>query len=102
MIGPNLAVVTLVAPAHLADLGGVEDVAREKALLPARLLAHHHPIKMLYSGLVRNTFYFRIMRLDESRLPYISLLTDPTTGGVTASFAMLAGTVSVGLAISCW
>ncbi len=30
-----------------------------------------------------------LMRLDESRLPYISVLTDPTTGGVTASFAML-------------
>ena len=29
------------------------------------------------------------MRLDEARLPYISVLTDPTTGGVTASFAML-------------
>jgi acetyl-CoA carboxylase carboxyl transferase subunit beta len=28
-------------------------------------------------------------RLDEVRLPYISVLTDPTTGGVTASFAML-------------
>lgn len=28
-------------------------------------------------------------RLDEARLPYISVLTDPTTGGVTASFAML-------------
>ena len=28
-------------------------------------------------------------RLDEARLPYISLLTDPTTGGVTASYAML-------------
>jgi acetyl-CoA carboxylase carboxyl transferase subunit beta len=27
--------------------------------------------------------------LDRARLPYISLLTDPTTGGVTASFAML-------------
>ncbi len=30
-----------------------------------------------------------LMRLDEMRLPYISVLTDPTTGGVTASFAML-------------
>lgn len=30
-----------------------------------------------------------LARLDEARLPYISLLTDPTTGGVTASFAML-------------
>ena len=30
-----------------------------------------------------------LMRLDESRVPYISVLTDPTTGGVTASYAML-------------
>jgi acetyl-CoA carboxylase carboxyl transferase subunit beta len=30
-----------------------------------------------------------LMRLDEARVPYISILTDPTTGGVTASFAML-------------
>jgi len=30
-----------------------------------------------------------LMQLDEARLPYISILTDPTTGGVTASFAML-------------
>jgi acetyl-CoA carboxylase carboxyl transferase subunit beta len=28
-------------------------------------------------------------RLDEEKIPYISVLTDPTTGGVTASFAML-------------
>jgi acetyl-CoA carboxylase carboxyl transferase subunit beta len=27
--------------------------------------------------------------LSEAKLPYISYLTDPTTGGVTASFAML-------------
>ena len=30
-----------------------------------------------------------LARLDEQRIPYLSLLTDPTTGGVTASFAML-------------
>ena len=30
-----------------------------------------------------------LARLAEERLPYLSLLTDPTTGGVTASFAML-------------
>jgi acetyl-CoA carboxylase carboxyl transferase subunit beta len=30
-----------------------------------------------------------LMKLDEARLPYISILTDPTTGGVTASYAML-------------
>lgn len=30
-----------------------------------------------------------LARLDDERIPYISILTDPTTGGVTASFAML-------------
>ena len=30
-----------------------------------------------------------LMRLDRARVPFISVLTDPTTGGVTASFAML-------------
>ncbi len=30
-----------------------------------------------------------LMRLDNAKVPFISVLTDPTTGGVTASFAML-------------
>jgi acetyl-CoA carboxylase carboxyl transferase subunit beta len=30
-----------------------------------------------------------LARLDQAKVPFISLLTDPTTGGVTASFAML-------------
>jgi acetyl-CoA carboxylase carboxyl transferase subunit beta len=30
-----------------------------------------------------------LARLDQARLPYVAVLTDPTTGGVTASFAML-------------
>jgi len=30
-----------------------------------------------------------LAKLDEAKVPYVSLLTDPTTGGVTASFAML-------------
>jgi len=30
-----------------------------------------------------------LARLDEARVPFISVLTDPTTGGVTASYAML-------------
>ncbi len=30
-----------------------------------------------------------LARLDEAKLPFISVLTDPTTGGVTASYAML-------------
>ncbi len=31
----------------------------------------------------------KLTQLSEAKLPYISLLTDPTTGGVTASYAML-------------
>ncbi|MCX7767834.1 MAG: acetyl-CoA carboxylase, carboxyltransferase subunit beta [Flavobacteriales bacterium] len=31
----------------------------------------------------------KLMELSEKRIPYISVLTNPTTGGVTASFAML-------------
>jgi acetyl-CoA carboxylase carboxyl transferase subunit beta len=30
-----------------------------------------------------------LARLDEAKVPFISVLTDPTTGGVTASYAML-------------
>jgi acetyl-CoA carboxylase carboxyl transferase subunit beta len=36
-----------------------------------------------------------LARLDRARLPFISVLTDPTTGGVTASFAML-GDLNIG------
>lgn len=36
-----------------------------------------------------------LARLREARLPFLSILTDPTTGGVTASFAML-GDLNIG------
>ena len=34
-----------------------------------------------------------LSRLDDAKLPFISVLTDPTTGGVTASFAMLGDVI---------
>ena len=37
----------------------------------------------------------RLARLSDARVPYISVLTDPTTGGTTASYAML-GDVNIG------
>jgi acetyl-CoA carboxylase carboxyl transferase subunit beta len=37
----------------------------------------------------------KLARLSDARVPYISIMTDPTTGGVTASFAML-GDVNIG------
>jgi acetyl-CoA carboxylase carboxyl transferase subunit beta len=36
-----------------------------------------------------------LAKLHQARIPFISVLTDPTTGGVTASFAML-GDVNIG------
>ncbi len=36
-----------------------------------------------------------LARMDEAKVPYISVLTDPTTGGVTASYAML-GDLNIG------
>ena len=39
MIRPDVAIITLVAPAHLEELGDLEGVAREKAGLPAELAA---------------------------------------------------------------
>ena len=36
-----------------------------------------------------------IARLNEARVPYISVMADPTTGGTTASFAML-GDLNIG------
>lgn len=35
----------------------------------------------------------RLARLADAKIPYISILTDPTTGGVTASFAMLGDVI---------
>jgi acetyl-CoA carboxylase carboxyl transferase subunit beta len=37
----------------------------------------------------------KLAQLAESKLPYISLCTDPTTGGTTASYAML-GDINIG------
>jgi acetyl-CoA carboxylase carboxyl transferase subunit beta len=37
----------------------------------------------------------KLSRLAAARVPYVSILTDPTTGGVTASYAML-GDVNIG------
>ena len=35
----------------------------------------------------------RLARLAEAKIPYISILTDPTTGGVTASYSMLGDVI---------
>ena len=37
----------------------------------------------------------KLAKLSDARVPYISIMTDPTTGGTTASYAML-GDVNIG------
>ncbi len=49
----------------------------------------------LYSLLQMAKTSAALARLAKAQLPYISVLTDPTTGGVSASFAML-GDVNIG------
>src|SRR5437763_4618258 len=47
----------------------------------------------LYSLLQMAKTSAALAKLGEAKLPYFSLLTDPTTGGVTASFAMLGDVI---------
>jgi acetyl-CoA carboxylase carboxyl transferase subunit beta len=68
----------------------VERAAREKKPLivisasgGARM--HEGVLSLMQMGKVSGA----LSRLDDARLPFISVLTDPTTGGVTASYAML-------------
>jgi len=70
-------------------------------------LEHRHPLvcfsasggarmqEALYSLLQMAKTSAALKNLSEARLPYISVLTDPTTGGVSASLAML-GDINIG------
>ncbi len=68
----------------------VEKAAREK--LPIIIVSASGGARMhegTYSLMQMAKISAALARLDDIRVPFISLLTDPTTGGVTASFAML-------------
>ena len=45
--------------------------------------------QMVGAALDREITFDAIARLDDAGIPFISILTDPTTGGTTASYAML-------------
>lgn len=82
--------------------GSMGSVVGEKITRAIELaIAHHMPVLIvtasggarmqegLYSLMQMAKTSAALARLGEASLPYFSLLTDPTTGGVTASFAML-------------
>ncbi|GIV40042.1 MAG: acetyl-coenzyme A carboxylase carboxyl transferase subunit beta [Thermonema sp.] len=67
------------------------DFAREKRY-PLLIISRSGGARMMEAGfslMQMAKTSAKLALLDEAGVPYISLLTDPTTGGVTASFAML-------------
>jgi len=93
----------VIAAMEYAFMGGsMGSVVGEKICLQAeRALERRHPLIVISSsgGARMQEGALSLMQmakissvlalLDDAGLPYISILTDPTTGGVTASYAML-------------
>ena len=94
---------TVVAAQEYAFIGGSMGVVVGEKITRAieRSVAQRHPLVIVCcSGGARMMegalslmqmakMSARLAQLSDAGVPYISLLTDPTTGGVTASFAML-------------
>jgi len=96
-------VPSVVAVQNFAFMGGSLGMAAGEAIIAAaeEALASHAPLIVfaaaggarMQEGILslmqmpRTTVAVQMLR--EARLPYIVVLTDPTTGGVTASYAML-------------
>lgn len=64
-------------------------IARKKPLIIVSASGGARMMEGTYSLMQLAKICGALARLDAARVPYISVLTDPTTGGVTASFAML-------------
>jgi acetyl-CoA carboxylase carboxyl transferase subunit beta len=102
-VGSMGGITTVIAAMEYGFIGGSMGVvvgekitrAIEKALagrLPLIVVACSGGARMMegtLSLMQMAKISAALARLDEARLPFISLLTDPTTGGVSASFAML-------------
>ncbi len=102
-LAPMGGVPTLIAAMEYGFIGGsmgvvvgekvtraIEKAARER--LPLVIVSCSGGARMMegtLSLMQMAKISAALARLGDARLPFISLLTDPTTGGVTASFAML-------------
>jgi acetyl-CoA carboxylase carboxyl transferase subunit beta len=102
-VGPMGGVSTVMAVMEYGFIGGsmgvvvgekvtraIEKAARER--LPLLVVSCSGGARMMegtLSLMQMAKISAALARLDAARVPFISLLTDPTTGGVTASFAML-------------
>ena len=95
--------VTVIAAMDFSFIGGSmgsvvgEKIARavDKAMdlkAPLLIISKSGGARMMEAGLSLMQMAktsAKLNQLSEAKLPFVSLLTDPTTGGVTASFAML-------------
>src|SRR5580700_8153997 len=99
-LGPHSVVLSVMEYAFIGgSMGAV--VGETIARAVDRALATRHPLIIvaasggarMMEGIASLMQLAKISaglaRMDNEKIPYISLMTDPTTGGVTASFAML-------------
>ncbi len=99
-LGPHQVVLSVMEYAFIGgSMGAVVGETIARAI--DRSLAARHPLIIvaasggarMMEGIVSLMQLAKISaglaQMDDARIPYISVLTDPTTGGVTASFAML-------------
>ena len=68
---------------------GIQHSIKNKALYHDLQVGGARMMEAAYSLMQMAKTSAQLGLLAEAGLPYISVLTDPTTGGVTASFAML-------------
>ena len=100
MLGPHAVVLSVMEFGFIGgSMGAVVGETIARAI--DRSLATRHPLIIvaasggarMMEGVVSLMQLAKIAaglgRLDDAGIPYLSIMTDPTTGGVTASFAML-------------
>ena len=100
MLGPHAVVLSVMEYSFIGgSMGAV--VGETIARAVDRSLATRHPLIIvaasggarMMEGIASLMQLAKVSaalaRLDDAKVPYISVMTDPTTGGVTASFAML-------------
>jgi acetyl-CoA carboxylase carboxyl transferase subunit beta len=100
MLGPHSVVLSVMEYSFIGgSMGAV--VGETIARAVDRSLATRHPLIIVSSsggarmmeGIASLMQLAKVSaglaRMDDAKVPYISVMTDPTTGGVTASFAML-------------
>jgi UDP-N-acetylmuramoyl-tripeptide--D-alanyl-D-alanine ligase len=98
MISPDVAVVTLVGPAHLAELGGVEGVAREKAVLGAAVA---DPGACIFPGSCEAYAPFRALARKALVVEPMSPSSPRVAGPGRARFSTLHTGVSTAVSVDC-